>query len=104
MRRPAAGADGSRDDRRLMNPRAGTRFQRDLEVSYLAVLDVTADLADFEPFEVPHGLVGSADRHSDRVVHAGSATADDLAEPIHVLAHGAPHADFGNARVAVLII
>src|SRR6185437_17093035 len=62
-------------------------LQDDLHVGHGSVLDMTADLTHLEPVDVAHGLRRLLDRPADRVVHAGLAAPDDLAEPVHVVAH-----------------
>ena len=64
-------------------------LHRDLEVGDVAVDDLAADLLGLEPLDVPDGLRRLADRRPDRLVDARRAAADDLAQPVHVVAHAA---------------
>src|SRR3954471_1589454 len=65
-------------------------LQAHLEVGDAAVGDLAADLLGLEPLDVAHRLGGLADRVPDGVVDAGLAAAHDLAQPVHVVGHGAP--------------
>src|SRR3954471_18375010 len=65
-------------------------LQAHLEVGDAAVGDLAADLLGLEPLDVAHRLGGLADRVPDGVVDAGLAAAHDLAQPVHVVAHGSP--------------
>lgn len=69
------------------NIRKAIELTRDLEVGDVPVDHLAADLLRLEPLDVPDGLRRLAHRCPDRVGDAGLAAADDLAEPVHVLAH-----------------
>ena len=64
-----------------------TDFQRDLPMVYLAILDMSAGLAHFEPAHVTNRFFGARDGIFDRVLDSIRRGTDQLDFFVNVIAH-----------------
>src|SRR3954470_2598335 len=88
--RPARAA-GARGGRRVSGGSAVFEAEADLHTDLvvvdLVVDQVTADLGDLEPVEVPQGLAGPGEAVGDRLVQALLGRTNDLRDPVGAIAH-----------------
>jgi len=75
----------SRD--RLLRLVAKAKLHTDLVMADTTIADVSLDLGDLEPLEIPEGFRSRFDTVLDGILNTGFRCADDLGDAVNMIAH-----------------